>query len=137
MASKLLSPNIGMVAGCSLLIDYVLTITISIASGVDAIYSFLPIEWAGTKLIVGIFGVGLLIVLNNEGFFKGMGVYLTNFFPMALYRGEAGMFGDPGWLGWWTVFFWGWFLGYGPLMAVFVARVSRGRIHDDDGRASG
>ena len=37
------------------------------------------------------------------------------------------MFGEPGWLGWWTVFFWGWFLGYGPLMAVFVARVSRGR----------
>jgi glycine betaine transporter len=62
-----------------------------------------------------------------EGFFKGMGVYLSNFFPMALYRGEAGMFGEPGWLGWWTVFFWGWFLGYGPLMAVFVARVSRGR----------
>jgi glycine betaine transporter len=62
-----------------------------------------------------------------EGFFKGMGVYLTNFFPMAMYRGEAGFFGDPGWLGWWTVFFWGWFLGYGPLMAVFVARVSRGR----------
>jgi len=30
-------------------------------------------------------------------------------------------------LGWWTVFFWGWFLGYGPLMAVFVARISRGR----------
>ncbi|MEO6321648.1 MAG: BCCT family transporter [Polaromonas sp.] len=62
-----------------------------------------------------------------EGFFKGMGVYLTNFFPMAMYRGEAGLFGEPGWLGWWTVFFWGWFLGYGPLMAVFVARVSRGR----------
>lgn len=62
-----------------------------------------------------------------EGFFKGMGVYLANFLPMAMYRGEAGVFGDPGWLGWWTVFFWGWFLGYGPLMAVFVARVSRGR----------
>jgi choline-glycine betaine transporter len=62
-----------------------------------------------------------------EGFFNSMGVYLTNFFPMALYRGEAGVFGAPGWLGWWTVFFWGWFLGYGPLMAVFVARVSRGR----------
>jgi choline-glycine betaine transporter len=46
---------------------------------------------------------------------------------MALYRGDAGVFGEPGWLGWWTVFFWGWFLGYGPLMAIFIARVSRGR----------
>lgn len=62
-----------------------------------------------------------------RGFFEGMGVYLTNFFNMALYRGDAGLFGDPGWLGWWTVFFWGWFMGYGPLMAIFVARVSRGR----------
>lgn len=62
-----------------------------------------------------------------EGFFKGMGVYLGNFFPMAMFRGDAGVFGEPGWLGWWTVFFWGWFLGYGPMMAVFVARISRGR----------
>jgi choline-glycine betaine transporter len=62
-----------------------------------------------------------------EGFFGGLGTYLGNFFQMALYRGDAGVFGEPGWLGWWTVFFWGWFLGYGPLMAIFIARVSRGR----------
>ncbi len=54
-------------------------------------------------------------------FFEGMGTYLVNFPAMTLFRG------DPQWLGWWTVFFWGWFLGYGPLMAMFVARVSRGR----------
>ncbi len=60
-------------------------------------------------------------------FFSGFGTYLGNFFQMALYRGEAGLFGEPGWLGWWTVFFWGWFMGYGPLMAMFIARVSRGR----------
>lgn len=62
-----------------------------------------------------------------DGFAGGMGVYLSNFFDMAMYRGEAGLFGEPGWLGWWTVFFWGWFMGYGPLMAIFIARVSRGR----------
>lgn len=62
-----------------------------------------------------------------SGFFGGMSVYLSNFFQMSLYRGEAGVFGDPGWLGYWTVFFWGWFMGYGPLMAIFIARISRGR----------
>ena len=62
-----------------------------------------------------------------SGFFGGMQVYLTHFFDMTLYRGDAGVFGDPGWLGWWTVFFWGWFMGYGPLMAIFISRVSRGR----------
>lgn len=62
-----------------------------------------------------------------SSFVEGMGVYLGSFFDLALYRGDAGLFGEPGWLGWWTVFFWGWFLGYGPLMAMFIARVSRGR----------
>lgn len=61
------------------------------------------------------------------GFFGGMQVYLGSFFEMAMYRGDAGLFGKPGWLGWWTVFFWGWFIGYGPLMAIFIARISRGR----------
>jgi len=62
-----------------------------------------------------------------SSFFEGMVIYLRNFFNMTMYRGDAGLFGEPGWLGWWTVFFWGWFLGYGPLMAMFIARVSRGR----------
>ncbi|MCV0424811.1 MAG: BCCT family transporter [Roseibium sp.] len=62
-----------------------------------------------------------------EGFFGGFGTYLSNFFSLTMYRGDSGLFGAPGWLGWWTVFFWGWFLGYGPLMAIFIARVSRGR----------
>lgn len=34
---------------------------------------------------------------------------------------------DPAWNAWWTVFFWGWFLGFAPMMSVFVARISRGR----------
>ncbi|MFP5258989.1 MAG: amino acid transporter, partial [Acidobacteriota bacterium] len=33
VATKLLSPKLGMISGCALLIDYVLTISISIASG--------------------------------------------------------------------------------------------------------
>jgi amino acid transporter len=39
VASKLLSPTVGMISGCALLIDYVLTITVSIASGADALCS--------------------------------------------------------------------------------------------------
>ncbi|ANG63645.1 BCCT transporter [Marinobacterium aestuarii] len=56
-----------------------------------------------------------------DGFLQGFGLYLDKFIPMATFRAS------PGWLDWWTVFFWGWFLGYGPLMAMFVARISRGR----------
>ncbi|MEK7289913.1 MAG: amino acid transporter, partial [Planctomycetota bacterium] len=50
VASKLLSPTFGMFSGCALIIDYVLTIAVSIASGTDAIFSFLPVEWHTYKL---------------------------------------------------------------------------------------
>jgi amino acid transporter len=47
VASKILGPRAGVVSGAALLVDYVLTITISISSGADAIFSFLPP--AGTR----------------------------------------------------------------------------------------
>ena len=65
-----------------------------------------------------IFGPTAFII---DGFLQSFGVYLDQFIPMATFRA------DTGWLDWWTVFFWGWFLGYGPLMAMFVARISKGR----------
>ena len=34
---------------------------------------------------------------------------------------------DTAWLDQWTVFYWGWFIGYGPIMAIFIARISNGR----------
>src|SRR5438477_900643 len=37
VASKLLGPRAGVVSGCALLIDYVLTISVSVASGCDAL----------------------------------------------------------------------------------------------------
>ena len=43
VATKLLGPRVGVVSGCALLVDYVLTITVSIASGCDQIWSFLQI----------------------------------------------------------------------------------------------
>lgn len=79
VASKLLSPNIGMVGGCSLIIDYILTITISVASGVDAVFSFLPVEWSGYKLPVSFLGIALLIILNLRGVKESVKVLLPIF----------------------------------------------------------
>jgi amino acid transporter len=67
VASKLLSPSVGMVSGCALLIDYLLTITLSVASGADALFSFLPRELLDYKLAVAVGGVVILIVLNLRG----------------------------------------------------------------------
>ncbi len=67
VASKLLSPTIGMISGCALLIDYVLTITLSIASGADAIFSFLPVAAQPLKIVLAVVGVLGLTVLNLRG----------------------------------------------------------------------
>ena len=67
VASKLLSPQMGVISGSALLIDYILTITISIASGADAIFSFLPIGFIGYKLWFAVFGVMILLLLNLRG----------------------------------------------------------------------
>ena len=62
-----------------------------------------------------------------SGFFEALITHVQWLPTQALYRGDAGWFGEPGWLSAWTVFFWGWFIGYSPMMAIFIARISRGR----------
>src|SRR5438876_2993405 len=42
VATKLLGQHAGVVSGCALLVDYVLTISISIASGANAVFALLP-----------------------------------------------------------------------------------------------
>jgi len=67
VASKLLDPRVGVVSGAALLVDYVLTITISIASGADAIFSFLPASALGYKLVLAFSGLLILTVMNIRG----------------------------------------------------------------------
>ncbi len=67
VASKLLNPSVGMVSGCALLIDYVLTIAISIASGADAMFSFVPACLLPYKFFFAIGMVGVLTILNMRG----------------------------------------------------------------------
>jgi len=67
VASKLLSPKVGMISGSALLIDYVLTITLSVASGTDALFSFFPLAYHQFKLDFAVFGVVVLIIMNLRG----------------------------------------------------------------------
>lgn len=67
VASRLLSPNVGMVSGCALLIDYLLTIAISLASGTAALFSFLPLEYQPYKLSFCVGSLLVLTILNMRG----------------------------------------------------------------------
>ena len=74
VASRLLGQRAGVVSGCALVVDYVLTISISIAAAGDAIFSFLPPAWSGgvalgvpDKLVVEFAAIAFLILLNLRG----------------------------------------------------------------------
>lgn len=67
VAGKLLHPYAGLVSGVALLVDYILTITVSIVSGTDAIFSFLPLSLAGYKLYVAFLFIVLLLMINLRG----------------------------------------------------------------------
>ncbi len=67
VASVLLGPKAGLVSGGALMVDYVLTIAISIAAGVDALFSMLPFSYQPYKLEVAIAVVMLLSYMNLRG----------------------------------------------------------------------
>lgn len=67
VASRLLGPRVGVVSGCALIVDYILTITVSIASGGNAIFSFLPASLHAWKMPVEFAAIVLLIALNLRG----------------------------------------------------------------------
>jgi choline-glycine betaine transporter len=70
-----------------------------------------------------IFIFGPTLFLTNT-YLSSVGEYLTSFFAMSTVTAETA---PDWWMKWWTVFFFAWFIGYTPLMSIFVARISRGR----------
>ena len=67
VATELLGPRWGVVSGSALLVDYVLTISVSIAGGADQVFSVLPPSAARWKLLLEGGVILLLVVLNLRG----------------------------------------------------------------------
>ena len=67
VATHLLGSHAGLVSGAALVIDYVLTIAISVASAADALFSLLPLALHNLKFGSEIAMLILLIVLNLRG----------------------------------------------------------------------
>lgn len=84
VATKLLGRYPGLLCGGALLVDYVLTISISIASGADAIFSFLPFHYQAYKLWAAAIAIGVLILLNLRGVRESVTVLLPIFFAFLI-----------------------------------------------------
>jgi len=67
VSTKLLGAAPGVVSGCALVVDYILTISISVAAGCEAIFSFIPPSLHWLKLPSEFVVVAWLILLNMRG----------------------------------------------------------------------
>ncbi|MCE5229790.1 amino acid permease, partial [bacterium] len=67
VSTQLLGPRIGLVSGAALLVDYVLTISVSLASGADAVLSLLPPSLYEHKVMITGVTIAFLVILNMRG----------------------------------------------------------------------
>ncbi len=96
VASKLLGHKAGVISGCALIVDYILTITVSVAAAGDALFSFLPMHWHFLKISVEVFFIMFLTILNIRGAKESV-IVLTPIFIIFLLTHIFGIFGGIFW----------------------------------------
>src|SRR3984893_14003229 len=79
VATNLIGPYTGLVSGAALIVDYMLTIAISVASGADAVFSLLPVAAQSLKLWTELGLVLVLLYLNLRGMRESIKVLLPIF----------------------------------------------------------
>ena len=84
VATALLGSSPGLVSGAALLVDYVLTIATSLASGVDAFFSLLPVGAQAFKLATELTLIVLMTGLNFRGMKESILVLLPIFLGFIL-----------------------------------------------------
>lgn len=84
VATQLLGPYLGLISGAALVVDYVLTIAVSTASGMDAIFSLLPIAWLSYKLLAEALLILFLIILNMRGMKESIKILMPIFLGFVL-----------------------------------------------------
>lgn len=99
--------------------------TLSVALGLDAgirrISELNMILAVSLLLFVLVAGPTVFLL---QTLVQNTGMYLSRLFEMTfnLYAYEP-----TGWIGGWTLFYWGWWIAWSPFVGMFIARVSRGR----------
>src|SRR5262245_43359149 len=79
VASKMLGPRVGALAGCALIVDYVLTVTVSIAAAGDALFGLLGLPGGELKVWAQTGAIAALIILNLRGVKESINVLMPIF----------------------------------------------------------
>ncbi len=74
-------------------------------------------------ILAGAFLVGPKLLTLNV-FTNSIGNYVNDFVKDSF---AINPFGDKSWLGSWTIFYWAWWIAWGPFVGTFIARISKGR----------
>jgi choline/carnitine/betaine transport len=74
-------------------------------------------------LLAFVFLAGSSLFLAR-GVIETTGVYLSWLIPLSFWNDT---FGNTGWQGSWTVFYWAWTITWSPFVGIFIARISKGR----------
>lgn len=95
---------------------------LSAVTGLDKGIKFLSnlnVGIAGVLLLVSIIIGPTLLIFTNLG--QGIAMYAKDLIV------DANPFGKGEWHGWWTIFYWAWWIAWAPFVGTFIARISRGR----------
>jgi choline/glycine/proline betaine transport protein len=109
-----------------LIVMIVIFATLSAVSGVEKGIRRLSEFNMGLAALLVLFVLfaGPTVFLLNA-LVMNVGDYLTSFVNMSF---NTYAYDQPTeWLGWWTIFFWAWWIAWGPFVGLFLARISRGR----------
>jgi amino acid transporter len=79
VASKMLGRPFGVVSGSALVVDYILTVTVSIAAAGDALMGLAPPQWQFLKLPFEFGAIAVLILLNLRGVKESVTVLMPIF----------------------------------------------------------
>ena len=93
VATSLIGPRAGLVSGSALIVDYMLTIAISVASGFDALFSLLPLELQHWKLPGEFLILLLLLILNMRGMKEPLKLLMPVFLGFLISHGGLIIYG--------------------------------------------
>jgi len=79
VATKFFGNPAGVLSGTALVVDYVLTIAVSVAGGGEAVFSFVPVRYQAFKLPLEFAAIFVLMVLNIRGVKESVTILLPLF----------------------------------------------------------
>lgn len=113
--------QIGLIAGITAVAT--ISVVLGLDKGIRVLSNFNMTVAVG--LVLFVFIAGPTIYLLNATV-ENTGYYLQNLIQSTFWLGTFDE-GASGWLGGWTLFYWGWWIAWSPFVGMFIARISRGR----------